>query len=83
MMENVQYATALMYPPGADAPFIAAQGRGELVRRILEIAEENNIPLVRNTDLSNVLTLYEAGDFIPPETYEILAGIFAWLRRME
>lgn len=78
----MQHATALMYPPGADAPFIAAQGRGELAKRLLEIAEASRIPIVRNIAVSNVLTLYEAGDYIPPETYEILAGIFAWLQRL-
>jgi flagellar biosynthesis protein len=83
MGESISKAAALVYPKGADAPLIAAKGRGELAKRLVAIAREHNIPVVNDADLTNVLTLYEIGDYVPPATYEVLAGIFAFLTRME
>jgi flagellar biosynthesis protein len=80
---GTQQATALRYPQGAEAPFITAKAKGEAAKRLLEIAEECGVPIIKDVSLSNVLTLYEAGSLVPPETYEILASIFAFLTRME
>jgi flagellar biosynthesis protein len=76
-------AIALKYPKGADAPFITAKAKGHLAERLVEIAREHNIPIVGDADLSNVLTIAEVGEYIPPETYQVLAGIFAFITRME
>jgi flagellar biosynthesis protein len=76
-------AAALTYPKGADAPFIAAKAKGALVKRLLDIARENNIPIVSDADLADVLVIPDVGACIPPETYEALACIFAFLRRTE
>jgi flagellar biosynthesis protein len=83
MGKSVVKATALQYPDWADAPFIAAKARGVLAERLLETARQNGVPVVKDADLTDVLTLAEAGDYIPPETYQVLAGIFAVLRRIE
>ena len=76
-------AAALRYPAWADAPFIAAKAKGALAERLVEIARQNDVPVVKDADLTDVLTLQEVGDYIPPETYEVLAGIFALLKRIE
>ena len=76
-------AAALRYPAWADAPFIAAKAKGALAERLVEIARQNDVPVVKAADLTDVLTLQEVGDYIPPETYEVLAGIFALLKRIE
>ncbi|MCM1321897.1 MAG: EscU/YscU/HrcU family type III secretion system export apparatus switch protein [Bacteroides sp.] len=75
-------AAALRYPPYAEAPFIAAKGKGALAERIVKIAEQNNVPVVLDADMANILTLQEIGDCIPEETYEVLAGIFASIRNI-
>jgi type III secretion system FlhB-like substrate exporter len=80
---NPTEAAALAYPEGADAPFIAAKAKGDLAKRLLDIARENGIPVVADADLADVLMLSDIGDCIPPETYEALACIFAFLRKME
>jgi flagellar biosynthesis protein len=80
---HTQSAVALRYPDGVDAPFIMLKTRGELVKYLVELAEERNIPVIKNPALMEVLTLYDVGEYIPPETYEIVAGIFAFIRRIE
>lgn len=72
-------AAALKYPDGADAPFITAAARGELAERLLEIARENSVPVVRDELLADVLTVQEIGSVIPEETWELVAGIFSFI----
>ena len=73
---------ALSYPDGAEAPFIVAKGKGSYAERILEIARENSVYVVKDDLTAGILSLYEIGEYIPPETYEVIAGIFAFLLRM-
>ena len=77
-----QTAIALSYPKDFPAPFIVAKGKGYVAEKILELAEENGIPVVKEELATDVLSLYDIGSFIPEETYEVIAGIFAFLYRM-
>ena len=72
-------AVALKYPKNAAAPFICASGKGEVAKNILDIAQKNNIPIVENSDLTDVLTLQEIGTIIPEETWELIANIFSYI----
>ena len=75
-MKNEKKAVALRYPENAPAPFICASGKGELARRILEIAQENKIPVVHDE-------VQEIGSFIPEQTWEAMAKIFAFVAELE
>ena len=72
-------AVALRYPEDADAPFIAASARGVLADRIVRIAEDNDIPVVRDEVLTNVLSVQQVGESIPEETWQTVAKIFAFI----
>mgnify|MGYP002510933666 CR=1 FL=1 len=72
-------AVALKYPKNAAAPFICASGKGKVAENIIEIAEQNNIPIVENSELTDVLTLQEIGSIIPEETWELIANIFSYI----
>ena len=76
-------ATALSYPEGSKAPLITAQGKDELAEKMLEIAKQHNIPIFSEPDTSGVLSLYDIGDYIPEETYEIIAKILLFVRRVD
>ena len=80
-MKNQIKAAALRYPENADAPYISASGAGKTARKILEIAQENKIPVVHNEKLTNVLCVMSAGEIIPEEVYEAVAGVFAFLQQ--
>lgn len=70
-------AVALKYPENAEAPFIVAKEKGKLSERLIEIARENNVPVVENEIAANILSVEEIGECIPVETWEIVAQIFA------
>ena len=70
-------AVALKYPDGASAPFITAKGRGELAKKIIKVAEENNVLIEKNDEVINVLSAQDIGQAVPEETWEVLAVIFS------
>lgn len=83
MTENRKMAVALRYPEDADAPFISASGRGKLAEKLLEIAAENDIPVVKNDEVAGILSMQEIGTSIPAETWQIIAEIFAFIIKQE
>lgn len=77
MAEKIKKAVALKYTPGIDAPIIMAKGYGKTADVMLETARENNIYITENTELVELLGLSETGSMVPPQTWQILAEIFA------
>ncbi len=71
---------ALKYPEHADAPLIAAKEKGFLAHRMIELAEENRIPIVEDDILENVLSIQDVGQCIPENIWEAVASIFAYIR---
>ena len=78
-----QKAVALKYPKGAEAPFVIANGKGLLAKRILEEAKANNIKIEENTPLVEFLSEVQVGSLVPPEAWEILAQIFSVILKEE
>lgn len=72
-----QKAVALKYPQGAQAPFVIANGKGLLAKRILEEARVNDIKIEENTQLVEFLSEVKVGSLVPQESWEILAQIFS------
>lgn len=80
-MKNVRNAVALSYPEDVPAPIIIARGRNELASRMLEIAGEYGISVVRDPVLADILTEEEIGACVPVETWQAVAAIFAFLEK--
>ncbi len=78
-----QKAVALKYPKGAEAPFVIANGKGLLAKRILDEARQNDIKIEENTPLVEFLSEIQVGSLVPPETWEILAQIFSVILKEE
>ncbi len=76
-------AIALQYPKNAAAPLIAYKGSGTRAEQMLTIAKEHDVPVVVESDTAVILSAYNIGECVPVETYEILAGIFAFLKKVE
>ncbi len=77
MKKNELKAVALKYPDEAELPFVAVKARGELAKKLVEIAKEQKIPVVKNIAAANILSTQEIGAAIPECTWEIVAKIFA------
>jgi FlhB-like protein len=80
-MKNAQNAVALKYGLEMDAPTVIASGKGEMARRMLEIAAECGIEIIHDPILADILGEADIGSCIPPETYGAVAAIFAFLEQ--
>lgn len=76
-------AIALSYDPSEDAPKVIASGTGALAERIIEKAQEVDIPVHRDDKLAETLSKLEIGDMIPPELYEVVAEILVFVDQMD
>ncbi len=76
-------AIALQYLEGDRAPRVIASGAGELARRILELADEHQIPVRRDDTLVELLSKLDIGFEIPQEAYQAVAEILAFLYRTD
>lgn len=76
-------AVSLRYDDGEDrAPAVTAKGEGSLAKKIIELAEENNIPIYQDEDLVELLYTLDLDEEIPPSLYEVVAEIFAFVYRL-
>lgn len=77
-------AAALKYDPQSnEAPIISALGVGAIAEKIIEAAEEHDIPVVENEALSDMLQALSVGDAIPPQLYEAVAQILVYISRQD
>jgi flagellar biosynthetic protein FlhB len=78
------YAVALLYDRARhDAPRVVAKGVDELAARIRAVAEANHVPLVANPPLARALHAIPLDAFIPPELYQAVAEIIAYVWRLD
>jgi flagellar biosynthesis protein len=72
-----ELAVAIKYIFGQDGevPKIIASGRGVLARQIIELAQQNDIPLRENPQLADSLAKVPVGTEIPAELWEAMAEI--------
>lgn len=75
------FAVALKYDIEKNgAPIVVAKGQDYMAFRIIEIAEQHNIPMTENKPLARALySSVEVNREIPPEYYVVLAEIMAWV----
>lgn len=81
--EKLKQAIALEYNPDEDAPRVIASGRGVLAERIIEKAQESNVPIHRDDKLADTLSRLDIGEMIPPELYEVVAEILIFVDSMD
>ena len=74
-------AVALKYDKdAADAPVVIAKGADFLAEKIKATARENHVEIVENKPLARMLYHnVELGDQIPPELYQMVAEILAYV----
>lgn len=77
---NKDKAVALKYSSEVDnAPIVIASGYGSIADKIIDIAENNGIPVFRDDSAASLLCMLEVGNSIPPELYEVIAAIYCQL----
>jgi FlhB-like protein len=76
-------ASALKYNLDESAPKIIAKGKGNIAKRIIETAKENNIAIYKDEKLSKQLENLNLGQEIPNELYEVVAEILIYISRFD
>jgi len=78
-MKKIKKAAALKYESGYNAPIVTAAGMGVIADKIIEKAEDNDVPIVYNKEMAELLTNVDVGENIPAELYEAVAKIIAFV----
>src|SRR5271156_453760 len=77
------FAVALRYERGMNAPVCVAKGVDLIARKIREVAEQHDIPVVENPPLAHTLHgTVEIDQEIPPEHYRAVAEIIGYIMRL-
>ena len=80
--KDINLAVALQYERGTrDAPRVVAKGRGEVARKIVEIASESGVHIDANGPLAEALAGVNLDEPIPMELYEAAAEIIGFVLR--
>lgn len=78
-----QTAVALAYETGDRAPRVVAKGQGLLAERIIALAKEHAVFVHESKALMSLLMQVELDQHIPPQLYQAIAEILAWLYQLE
>ena len=76
-------AIALAYQAGNTAPSVVAKGRGLIAQAIIERAREHGVFVHESEDLVGILMQVELDENIPPQLYQAVAELLAWIYRLE
>lgn len=80
---TIKQAIALEYDPKEIAPKVIATGKGLLADKIVETAQNENIPIHKDEKLAQTLSKLDVGEAIPPELYEVVAEILVFVDAMD
>ncbi len=82
-MKQRKKAVALKYELNNEAPIITAAGMGPIADKIIEKAEESDVPVVYNRELTDLLSNVDIGKEIPEDLYEAVAYIIAFVTDLD
>lgn len=77
-------AAALSYDQMKDiSPKVSALGQGIVAENIIDIAKENDIPILEDASLVEILSTLNVDDAIPDELFEAVAEVFAFVYHLD
>ena len=71
-------AVALQYGPDDAAPVVVASGMGYLAEKIVDVAQENGVPVYEDDSLATILSQLNLGQQIPEELYQAIVEIYVY-----
>ena len=79
-MDYPKKAVALKYDKDKDnAPKLVAKGKDSIAEKIIEIANENRVPIYPDKDLVQVLEALDLDFQIPAELYRAVAEVLVFI----
>jgi flagellar biosynthesis protein len=82
-MDNKKVVALKYEENGVSAPKVVAKGKGEVAQKILQKADEFDIPIFQNEALADSLLNLDIDEQIPPNLYKAVAEVFVWLMKSE
>ena len=79
--QKPKFAIALEYD-GVQAPVVTAKGHQDIAEEILTIAEQENIPVYEDKELSALLDQLDLGDHIPQSLFVVVAEVLSFAYRL-
>lgn len=82
--KKLKHATALQYNQQKDrAPKVIAKGQGLIAEKIVEKAQESDVPIYQDERLSQQLYNLSLGDEIPAELYHVVAEVLVFIAKAD
>ncbi|PTR16412.1 MULTISPECIES: EscU/YscU/HrcU family type III secretion system export apparatus switch protein [unclassified Nitrosospira] len=78
-----EIAVALAYRTGESAPQVVAKGRGLIAETIISEARSHGVYVHQSPELVSLLMQVDLDQHIPPQLYQAIAELLAWLYKME
>jgi len=83
MNHKRKQAAALSYDNKQYAPIVKAKGQGFVAEDIIKKAKQHNIPILEDPSLVEVLGQIDMNRAIPPELYQAVAEVFAFIYKVD
>jgi flagellar biosynthesis protein len=84
MSDNRKKAVAITYSHSDhEAPIVVAKGMGSVAETILRRAEESGIHIREDKSLVELLASIDLNQQIPPELYQVVAEVLAFVYKMD
>ena len=80
---EMKKAVAMAYRSEDGAPRVVAKGSGVSAEAIISLALESGVYVHKSAELVNLLMQVDLDSEIPPELYQAVAEILAWLYAMD
>jgi flagellar biosynthesis protein len=81
---NGQAAAVIRYnEDSGQAPTVVAQGKGDVARQIMSLAQQHEIPMQEDHSLIGELLDMDLGESIPPQLYAVMAEILLLIEELE
>ena len=81
--ENPPNAVALRYSGKDSTPIVVAKGRGLVAEQIIAKAHEAGVFVHESKELVSLLMQIDLDQQIPPQLYQAVAEVLAWVYRIE
>lgn len=76
-------AVAITYDRSDSAPRVVAKGYGTMAETIIRTAKENGLYVHESPELVGLLMQVDLDQHIPPQLYQAIAELLAWLYKLE
>ncbi|BCG47502.1 Uncharacterized homolog of the cytoplasmic domain of flagellar protein FhlB [Citrifermentans bremense] len=80
---EMKRAVAMAYSGEDGAPRVVAKGTGVTAEAILSLAQEHGVYVHQSPELLNLLMQVDLDSEIPPELYQAVAELLAWLYSLD